>query len=263
MQLFDCDDISITKIYSVEKYNRITPNFEVIKYGTLFYSYQFIFFLSGENATTVGTTDILDCPNSIRYIPKGHLEGKYIVKRLTKSSACIDIYFDTDSPMPPQPIGLYNNEIIKDRVLKLFNTWKKKEVGFYADSMKIFYDIIAALQKERYNYLSVNQKQYMQKAYNYITKHYRDNGFDYKVLCAATGLEYAYFSELFKKTFKMSPVRFVTKMRIDYAKELLVTNRRSVSEIAEMCGFSNTYYFSNVFKKQTGFSPSQYPIDDI
>ena len=61
----------------------------------------------------------------------------------------------------------------------------------------------------------------------------------------------------------MSPVRFVTKMRIDYAKELLAANRRSVSEIAEMCGFSNAYYFSNVFKKQTGFSPSQYPIDNI
>ena len=103
----------------------------------------------------------------------------------------------------------------------------------------------------------------MQKAHEYIMENYRNSDFDYKGLCHTTGLEYAYFSELFKKTFKMSPVRFVTKMRIDYAKELLVTNRRSISEIAEMCGFSNTYYFSNVFKKQTGFSPSQYPVNDI
>ena len=49
------------------------------------------------------------------------------------------------------------------------------------------------------------------------------------------------------------------KGMIDYAKELLVTNHQSVAKIAEMCGFSNTYYFSNVFKKQTGVSPSQYP----
>ena len=112
-------------------------------------------------------------------------------------------------------------------------------------------------------YLSGIQKDHMQKANEYIIENYKNPDFNYKELCHATGLEYAYFSELFKKTFKMSPVRFVTKMRIDYAKELLVTNRRSVSEIAEMCGFSNLYYFSNVFKKQTGFSPSQYPIDDI
>ena len=103
----------------------------------------------------------------------------------------------------------------------------------------------------------------MQKAYEYIAKNYKNPDFSYKELCRSVGLEYAYFSELFKKMFKMPPVRFVTKMRIDYAKELLVTNRRSVAEIAEMGGFSNTYYFSNVFKKQTGFSPSQYPLDYI
>ena len=103
----------------------------------------------------------------------------------------------------------------------------------------------------------------MQKAYEYIAENYKNPDFSYKELCRSVGLEYAYFSELFKKTFKMPPVRFVTKMRIDYAKELLVTNRRSIAEIAEMCGFSNTYYFSNVFKKQTGFSPSQYPVDYI
>lgn len=112
-------------------------------------------------------------------------------------------------------------------------------------------------------YLSGIQKRHLQKAHEYIMENYRNPDFDYKGLCHASALEYAYFSELFKKTFKMSPVRFVTKLRIDYAKELLVTNRRSVSEIAEMSGFSNAYYFSTVFKKQTGFSPSQYLIEVI
>lgn len=121
----------------------------------------------------------------------------------------------------------------------------------------IFYDIISSFQKQQHFYLSVVQKEHMQRGYEYIRENYKTPDFNYKELCRATGLEYAYFSKLFKKTFKMSPVRFVTKMRIDYAKELLITNRRSVSEIAEICGFSNTYYFSNVFKKQTGFSPTQ------
>ena len=98
----------------------------------------------------------------------------------------------------------------------------------------------------------------MQKAHDYILQHYRAQHFDYKALCDSVGLKYSHFSTLFDKTFGISPVRFVTKMKIDYAKELLVTNRFSVSEIAEMCGFENVYYFSAVFKKQTGFSPTKY-----
>ena len=263
MNLFDCETIHINKIYSVEKYSRCAKLLSTKEYGTFFKTYEIVFYLSGENTTIVNGVEIHDCPGSIRYIPKGQSCGKYTVQHLSEYASCIDVYFDTDSPMPEQAIGLLNNEILKDKFIKLFDTWQKKSIGYYAYSMMILYDIISSFQKQQHFYLSGTQKEYMQKAHEYIIENYRKPDFDYKELCHVTGLEYAYFSELFKKSFKMSPVRFVTKMRIDYAKELLVTNCRSVSEIAEMCGFSNAYYFSNVFKKQTGFSPSQYPIDDI
>ena len=64
--------------------------------------------------------------------------------------------------------------------------------------------------------------------------------------------------ELFKKEFSLSPVRYVTKVRIDRAKELLVSGRHTVTEISELCGFENVYYFSSVFKKAVGVSPSEY-----
>lgn len=262
MKLFDCDNINITKIHHIEKYERRDSSPVLREYGTNFFSHEFIFYISGENDTTVGGIKIHDCPNSIRYIPKGHLDGKYTVCPLTEYASCVDIYFDTTSPMPNHPLALYDNEKIKDKVLKLANIWHKKEVGFYADSMKIFYDIISVLQKEQHNhYMSDTQKAYMQKAYYYIIKHYTDSPFNYRELCAASGLEYAYFSELFKKAYHMPPVKLITKMRIDYAKELLISGRYSVSEIAEMSGFENVYYFSTVFKKLTGFSPSKYPMN--
>lgn len=263
MNLFDCETVHIIKIYSVEKYCGYSKPLSIIEYGNFFRTYEIVFFLSGDNSTIVDGIEIHDCADSIRYIPKGQSRGRYTVQHLSEYSSCIDVYFDADSPMPEHAIGLLNNKNLKDKFMKLFDTWQKKGVGYYASSMMIFYDIISSFQKQQHFYLSGIQKEHMQKARDYITENYKKPNFSYKELCHVTGLEYAYFSELFKKTFKMSPVRFVTKMRINYAKELLVTNRRSVSEIAEMCGFSNTYYFSNVFKKQTGFSPSQYPIDDI
>lgn len=263
MKLFDCETMHINKIYSVEKYSGYSKLSSIKEYGSFFNTYEIVFYLSGENTTIVDGVEIHDCAGSIRYMPKGQSRGRYTVQHLSEYASCIDVYFDTDSPMPEHAIGLLNNETLKDKFIKLLNTWQKKSVGYYASSMMIFYDIISSFQKQQYFYLSGIQKEHMQKAHEYIMENYKSPDFSYKELCHATGLEYAYFSELFKKTFKMSPVRFVTKMRIDYAKELLVTNRRSVSEIAEMCGFSNTYYFSNVFKKQTGFSPSQYPVNDI
>ncbi len=263
MNLFDCETIHINKIYSVEKYNRYAKPLSIKEYGTFLKTYELVFYLSGENNTVVDGVEIHDCAGSIRYMPKGQSRGKYTVQHICEYTSCIDVYFDTDSPMPKHPIGLFNNENLKDKFIKLLDTWQKKSVGYYASSMMLFYDIISTLQKQQQSYLSGPQKEYMQKAYEYIAENYKNPDFSYKELCRVSGLEYAYFSELFKKTFKMPPVKFVTKMRIDYAKELLVTNRRSVSEIAEMCGFSNTYYFSNVFKKQTGFSPSQYPVDYI
>ena len=90
-------------------------------------------------------------------------------------------------------------------------------------------------------YLSGIQKRLMQKAHEYIMENYRNPDFDYKVLCHASALEYAYFSELFKKTFKMSPVRFVTKMRIDYAQK---TARHKPSVHSRNC--RNARFFQHV-----------------
>lgn len=158
MNLFDGENINITKIYHINQYKRSHADSFISEYGNFFHTHEFVFFLSGENDTTVGGIEIHDCPNSIRFMPKGQSTGKYIVHHLKDYSSCVDIYFDTDSPMPKRPLGLYNNDKIKDKVLKLADVWQKKEVGFYVDSMKLFYDIIGTLQKERYNYLSDNQK---------------------------------------------------------------------------------------------------------
>lgn len=262
MQLFDSEMINISRIYTVERYEPEDGKQRITEYDTFFRTYEIVFYLYGETETLVDDVKIYDVKNAIRYMPNGQTCGRYIVERIVPS-ACIDIYFDTDSPMPEHAFGLRDQESLRDKFLKLYDIWQKRCPGYYADAMKTFYDIIASVQKSQQNYLSGRQKNYMDTAYAYIAEHYKQPNFNYKELCRIVGLEYAYFSELFKKTFHMPPVRFVTKMRIDYAKELLVTNRRSISEIAEMCGFANTYYFSGVFKRETGFAPSKYPVDSI
>ncbi len=61
-----------------------------------------------------------------------------------------------------------------------------------------------------------------------------------------------------KTIFGMTPVTFISYIRINHAIELLKTTEKSVSEISDACGFSSPAYFSYCFRKQTGASPTQY-----
>lgn len=126
MNLFDCKAIHINKIYSVEKYSRFAKPLSANEYGTFFKTYEIVFYLSGENTTIVDGVEIHDCAGSIRYMPKGQSRGRYTVQHFSEYVSCIDVYFDTDSPMPEHAIGLLNNENLKDKFIKLFDTWQKK-----------------------------------------------------------------------------------------------------------------------------------------
>ena len=70
---------------------------------------------------------------------------------------------------------------------------------------------------------------------------------------------YDYLRRIFKKEIGMSPLEYMTSLRMKNAERLLTTlwmNGCAVSEIAHMCGYANALYFSRVFKKYYGCSPT-------
>ncbi len=71
-------------------------------------------------------------------------------------------------------------------------------------------------------------------------------------------LSVGYFSHLFKKRIGSSPMKYLTELRIEKAKELIATNSMSLSNIAQMTGFNDPLYFSRVFKKTTGIPPKEF-----
>lgn len=65
-----------------------------------------------------------------------------------------------------------------------------------------------------------------------------------------------YLRQVFKKEYGLSPLKYTIQKRIDYACQLLEETDRSIKSVAEECGFNDQYYFSKLFKKITGMSPS-------
>lgn len=62
----------------------------------------------------------------------------------------------------------------------------------------------------------------------------------------------------FREQMNCSPIEYLTYIRVNKAKMYLSTTKKSVSEIAELCGFSSANYFGLIFKKQIGLSPLNY-----
>ncbi|MHA6480332.1 bifunctional transcriptional activator/DNA repair enzyme AdaA [Paenibacillus sp. strain BS8-2] len=64
----------------------------------------------------------------------------------------------------------------------------------------------------------------------------------------------------FKRVTGLTPAAYVTRIRIQQAKELLISGDQTVAWIGNQVGLPNTPYFITLFKKETGWTPAQYRL---
>lgn len=97
------------------------------------------------------------------------------------------------------------------------------------------------------------------KIRNQILRSYTSTDFSLDDYIRTLPFHYDYLRKLFKKETGLSPLDYLTALRMEHAQRLLSTNRSlPVAEIARMCGYENALYFSRVFKKHCGCAPSQF-----
>lgn len=67
-----------------------------------------------------------------------------------------------------------------------------------------------------------------------------------------------YFSKLFKQHFGTNFIDYLTDIRIETAKEILSDPTKSAKDIGAMVGYTDPNYFAKIFKRKTGFTPTEY-----
>ena len=197
-------------------------------------------------------------PNTIIYLPKGIDNSDYTVKS-DNGFLVYNIYFDTTDTMPSEAIIFQNkSDEIKSLFEKMYREWFKKADGYYFGCMQKTYRVFEIIKKQQFLYNTSQALSKLSIAEKYIAEHYCDNDFNIQKLHILADLSYSYFKKIFIDKYSMPPVKYVTMLRIHRACELLQTNKFTISQVAQMCGYENIYYFSNVFKKQIGVSPKNY-----
>ena len=72
------------------------------------------------------------------------------------------------------------------------------------------------------------------------------------------GLSSGYFARAFKRSTGVPPYKWLTKMRVERAKELLKDPRCELADIAQLCGFVDQSHFTRVFSRSEGYSPGRW-----
>lgn len=124
--------------------------------------------------------------------------------------------------------------------------------------------VLAALGELIVSYLIVYRcnsefSEPVEKIRNLILHNYASSDFALDEAIRALPFHYDYLRKLFRKEMGITPLEYLTKLRMKKAEVMLgaMWNKDySVAEIAQICGYDDALYFSRVFKKYFGCSPS-------
>lgn len=162
--------------------------------------------------------------------------------------------FDTqlDNAQPQLPIrGRFATDEIRPLVHRFSRLYLSPARNEFALT-GLFFDILGSLNPQR----PADDAQLLKSVESYILAHFQDPAFSLQALARRFAFSEAHLIRQFRAQFRKTPYRFVTELRIDYAKQLLISTNRTVGSIAASCGYSDYSVFYKRFLRETGKGPA-------
>ena len=120
---------------------------------------------------------------------------------------------------------------------------------------------LSALMEKQYNTsnIAAAKKNYIFiiNSTNYMKQHISE-AFSLSELAHNAMESRTSYVEKFKMLFKMTPFEYLRKLRVNHAIKLLTATTKSIAEIAQSCGFSDSAHMIKIFKEDTGLTPAKY-----
>jgi len=125
------------------------------------------------------------------------------------------------------------------------------------EAAEYFQHTIYGIARQIIDYRGGNQKKLFEEAIQFIDSHLKEE-VSLEFIAEKVGLTPAYFSHYFKKMAKESFVQYRMRKRIELSKKLLEMPQYKIVDAGLEAGFPNYTYFHKIFKRMTGYSPTEY-----
>lgn len=169
-----------------------------------------------------------------------------------------NILFDISSPAVISSRE-YQDIIEKSLDIMLFHVTEKtdnaNEICRYLLSSLL--TLIVKLPRQPNTLFFCKKLTLIDQAKHYIETHYAER-LTLQDIASRFNVSAYYLSRLFKEKTDFSPIQYLNRRRIGEAQSLLMTTNYSITQISDLVGYEDISYFSAVFSKMTGISPSLY-----
>lgn len=135
-----------------------------------------------------------------------------------------------------------------------YSNCKSKE-ELKALAMSVLEKLISVINR----LIGCHNNKIVKQACEYTLK-YIDEDISVKILSEKLFINKSYLSEIFKQQFGITVLEYITMVKMERAKKLLLEGNLKNYQIAEMLGFHDNEYFGRLFKKHTGVLPKDYRI---
>ena len=248
--------------------NRWLQRFSDYRYGRRVYGFVYgrensAVFDFGEEKVTLGAGDLifLSAQSSYSVYTEGNLPFSHMTANFSLSSfECAEgsIAEEILSGKRIHVLRRADAYGVRERMDRLVSIWRSKQYGYRMLARSLIYELAYTYLNDACRECGEGESyRRILPAKQYIESHYKEE-IAVSDLAAICDLSETHLRRLFVRVLSCSPTEYRLNLRMQEAKDLLMSGSSSITEAAEAVGFEDANYFSRVFKKHTGRSPSSF-----
>lgn len=202
--------------------------------------------IAGERTYALNTNAVCFVPSQMAYTRRAGKDRMIVIHFQTLNYTCRQIaHFYPKNP--DLYAGLFQ---------KALQIWQAKESGFKHRAAAVLHEIFAEIYRE--NHRESPCPQSIAPSVSYLFSHLLSPGLTIGEAAAQSYLSEVSFRKCFRKSYGLSPKKYVINARIKHAAALIESGYYSLQEVSRLSGFTDYKYFSTVFSRIMGVCPSAY-----